>query len=728
MNKLLYIVTFFLITVSIAADTTTVHSNRAGILRKHKEESEIRGDSIMRLVIQSAQRYEKTLSSYEAEVYIKGRAQILKKNQLIRFAHHLFPVDRKKNDFVFELFSHSQFEAPNNYLHDFQAVNGSAIPNRRKQEEFLTFLNLNVYAPTAYNEDFLMPVAKGSFRFYKFDLIDIEEVDGLTIYRIRFLPKQLSQKLISGDLYIVDKTWAVDKIDLSGRYSFADFNLVMTFGRDFRRFILPETANVSVRYRILGNSVTSTYHANFKYSSVEWIEEDNENEKKSLDLSSYYRLSSDTVPIITDSTYWNKRRDIPLTETEENLYATSKFQEQIVEKDSLEDFTFLEVTQKLTNSLRFDNKSMRIRYSGILNPFQLGYSKRYGITYKQKIRFTKNFSDDRQLRITPEVGFVFKRKEVFFNVRTDWEYLPERMGRITLKAGNDYNSYSSEIMEEINQILKDSTFNFDDLNLKYFRHYFVDLRHHIEVINGLQVSAGVAYHRRLAIKEKNNIDDDVNEDINNIIGDKYNDFTPVIGVSYTPRQYYRMDGKMKEYVYSRYPTFSLEFARGIPKVMNSTGNYNRIEADIHQSVNVGMSRRFNYHLSAGMFTMQKSAYFADFEFFRRRYFPQTWSDQIGGVFNQLSSDWYNASDKYVQGHFMFQSPFMFSRIFNMRKAYKHILSERIYLSQLWTPVLPSYTEIGYGIGNHIFNIGVFAGFEKEEFQSIGVKFAFELFQ
>ena len=41
-------------------------------------------------------------------------------------------------------------------------------------------------------------------------------------------------------------------------------------------------------------------------------------------------------------------------------------------------------------------------------------------------------------------------------------------------------------------------------------------------------------------------------------------FTPVVGFSYTPRQYYWMDGYRKEYLYSYYPTISVEFARAIP--------------------------------------------------------------------------------------------------------------------------------------------------------------------
>ena len=113
----------------------------------------------MRKVIEQADKYKTVVSRYEAEIYIKGKTEILKQNILMRFAHHLFPVDRKNKDMIFEMVSHSKFNAPNNYLHSFEAINGNSIPNGAKQQEVLTFLNLNVYSPTIYNEGIIMPVA-----------------------------------------------------------------------------------------------------------------------------------------------------------------------------------------------------------------------------------------------------------------------------------------------------------------------------------------------------------------------------------------------------------------------------------------------------------------------------------------------------------------------------------------------------------------------------------------
>ena len=104
-------------------------------------------------------------------------------------------------------------------------------------------------------------------------------------------------------------------------FSFAEFNLVMTFGRDYRHFILPQKADLFLRYHVLGNAIASYYHTSFKYEAVEWVEEDNEDNKHhSLDLTGYYQLSSDTIPIISDSSYWKNKRDIPLTQEEEKKY------------------------------------------------------------------------------------------------------------------------------------------------------------------------------------------------------------------------------------------------------------------------------------------------------------------------------------------------------------------------------------------------------------------------
>ena len=93
----------------------------------------------------------------------------------------------------------------------------------------------------------------------------------------------------------------------------------------------------------------------------------------------------------------------------------------------------------------------------------------------------------------------------------------------------------------------------------------------------------------------------------------------------------------------------------------STGNYWRMEAGMNQTVRLGLSERLSYNLSGGLFFNQHNMYFADFSYFAKRYFPEPWGDRFGGIFHNLGGDWCNASDKYIQGHLMYESPFILLR-------------------------------------------------------------------
>lgn len=687
--------------------------NRAGIV----------ADSVMKKVIEKAVGYERLVYKYNAEVYVKGHSEVLKKNILFRFAPKIIPVDRKNRDNIFEMVSNMKFTAPNRFVHKIEAVNGTVFPNEKRQAEVLNFLNLNIYAPTAYNDEVILPLAKNAFKMYRFLLDTITEDSGFKIYKIRFEPRQWSQKLMYGYLYVLDGLWSVDKLDANGWIDFAEFNVVMQFGRGFNYFFLPKQMDLSLRYKVLGNVLVTDYTSTFEYKQVQW-REINQPVEKSLDLSQYYSIENDSVPVIKDSVYWDSKRKVPLTLEEQGLY--KKSEERHDDVGLLDTSRYVALTQKLINPMKFNYKSTQMKYSGLLNPFELGYSGSKGITYRQKLRLSKTLPNDQLIRFAPEIGFVFKRKELFFKVGGDWVFMPKRMGTLSLWVGNNNQGYSSEVTERINEILKDSTYKFDDLDVKYYKDYYVDLRSKIEVFNGFRVGVGLSYHYRKPVKMMNN--ENVDDEITDLINKDYGDFTPILNLEYTPRQYYRMDGKRKEYVRSDFPTISFEYARGIPNVWSSDSEYERLELDVQQNVKLGSLRFLSYHVGGGFFSNQKSVYFANFAFFARRNFPDSWADRMGGVFQLLEGYWYNASASYAQAHVMYESPFLLLPLLKKKIATKYVFSERFYFSQLYMPILPSYTEVGYGVGNHLFNIGVFASFNGCKYHRFGVKFAFELFQ
>lgn len=147
MKKLYSILTLILISISIFAKSTDTYSDKILSFGKGNRETRERADSIMHLVIEKATQYQNTVSKYEAEIYIKGRTEILKQNMLIRLAHHIFPIDRKNKDMLFEMVSQSKFNAPQNYLHDLKAVNGNSITQREKAAGGLGLLEFERILP-----------------------------------------------------------------------------------------------------------------------------------------------------------------------------------------------------------------------------------------------------------------------------------------------------------------------------------------------------------------------------------------------------------------------------------------------------------------------------------------------------------------------------------------------------------------------------------------------------
>ena len=115
----------------------------------------------------------------------------------------------------------------------------------------------------------------------------------------------------------------------------------------------------------------------------------------------------------------------------------------------------------------------------------------------------------------------------------------------------------------------------------------------------------------------------------------------------------------------------------------------------------------------------------DFANLARSNLPVGWNDEIGGVFQLLDGRWYNSSRKYIRGHFTYEAPFLLLR--HLKKYTQYVLNERLYLNALVVPHLNPYLELGYGIGTHIFDFGIFTSFANWKYQEVGVKFTFELF-
>jgi len=384
-----------------------------------------------------------------------------------------------------------------------------------------------------------------------------------------------------------------------------------------------------------------------------------------------------------------------------------------------------QVAQRVAMSSNYKYLSTKIGYSGLLNPLMLGYDSYDGLTYRQQLSFNVDLKHNRTLDVNGFVGYMFKRKEFFTDITTTWNYEPYHLGSATFSVGIGNPTYSSMFVEQIQDSLINKGLTFDDISVNYYKDYYFKLFNTYELINGLLLQTGIDYHIRnsknkpLLFRTMAHEEEPVEE----MFGTKKS-FAPYLRLSWTPMQYYRFEGLQKIYVRSEYPTFKIEFSRSFLDILGSTSEYNRIEFDVSQNIQFGLMNSLQYHIGAGKFANQETEYFADFVYFSKNNFHENCNDGLGGNFNLLNRDLYNASDSYVQAHIMFETPFLIFN--NIPFVSKFADKERIYLSQLYTPQIISYTELGYGIGNRFFNAGFFFSFHKTSFKQLGVRAAFEL--
>ena len=697
----------------------------------YSSESDLPKDTILLRVMSSAEKYNDLVEHYSAEVYTRSYIETVKKNILYKYTH-LIPQfvlhDPHSDVALIETISNFRFEHPNNYIHDIQHVTGTLT--RQKDIDMIPFklLNINIYGETTNDESLFMPIRFSTAKYYRYELYQTFTENNKTYYNIHYTPIYENPKLLKGSFIIERGTWRVIFFRGEGVDIFSDFSFEMTMGNEWITNYLPVNFTIYQTTSYLGNVLAGRHLAKIKYKDIQ-LRQTHEREK-SLNISDFYKVRLDSVPVQSDSAFWNYYRPIPLQAKEYDVIKDLVTKQQESQKklengDSINSSKIaMQMAQRVVLNSRYKYKSMKIGYSGLLNPLMLGYTSRDGVTYRQKLSFNIDLRRNRTVNINAFGGYMFRSKEIITDLTTTFNYEPMHLGSLSFSIGIGNPTYSSLFVDQIQDSLKNKGLSFEDISPDYYKDNYFKLLNTIEITNGLLLQTGIDYHIRKG--ESNSIElrstDETISPIEDMFGTRRS-FAPFVRFSWTPRLYYRYEGRQKIYVRSNFPTFKLELSRSFQDVLASTSEYNRVEFDISQNIPIGLMHTLHYHLGAGKFIDQKTEYFADFVYFSRNNFPENWNDKLGGGFNLLERDLYNATDSYIQGHLMFETPFLILK--NIPFISDFADKERIYLSQLYTPYINSYTEMGYGIGNRFFNAGIFSSFHNNNFRRLGVRVAFE---
>ena len=689
-------------------------------------------DSILQCIFQFSPFYSRIIDEYKADLYIKGKVKVHKRNHLIRYVPSMFRFEKHINDYLMESLSELHYTAPDIYDRKIKAVSTTFPRNRGQITDVMDYLNMNIYSSSLMSDKLLSPLDKKSSRYYHYLLDSIAGPPDCQRYKILIIPKFRGTQLVSGYMWVSDQIWTIRELYIEGVYDVIRFKVRVKMGEEGDVEFLPVQFDLNLVFKFIGNHLEMDMGAWLKYNEIKFYEgaaRRKSQKKHRHDLTESYKLTCDSEQLITDKEKFNELRPIPLSALEDSLYRSYALRQdtllRVPKKKKNEHLEFWgELGDMLISSYNVNLSSMgSVHCSPLINPVLLDYSHSRGFSYKQKFKYSRLFHDGRILRISPQIGYNFTHKELYVKADADWQYWPEKQASFEVSVGNGNRIYSSVVLDQLKQ-LPDSTFNFDQLELDYFKDVYLNLFH-----NGLFIKAGVSVHWRYLINNSKVILEKPLPDKDwaalRGIRSEYNSFAPRIRIEWTPGMYYYMNGRRKMNVGSSMPTFMLDYERGIKGVFKSTGAHERWEFDIQQNLKLSGIRSIGYRIGGGMFTKQEDMYFVDFANFARRNLPEGWNDDIGGTFQLLDGRWYNSSRQYWRGNFTYESPFIFLKPLNRWLGL--VQQERLYGGILFMPHLNPYIELGYGIGTHIFDVGAFVSTINGQFDTFGFKFTFELF-
>jgi len=198
-----------------------------------------------------------------------------------------------------------------------------------------------------------------------------------------------------------------------------------------------------------------------------------------------------------------------------------------------------------------------------------------------------------------------------------------------------------------------------------------------------------------------------------------------VRLEFTPRYFYRIRGGKKQYEHSAYPTLFIRHRMAIPGIVNSTADYSFLETGLRQQITWAMMHEFSWNIQGGFFLNRDRIYAMDDKYFNNQNLPVIFTE-ARGAFRLLPFYRYAITDKYGEVHLQYTTPYLLFK-------YLPFLSNKLWVENLHLSYLAGgsglhYWEAGYSMGQiyMIANIGVFAGFNKNNFRSWGIQASFDL--
>jgi hypothetical protein len=667
--------------------------------------------AVIRNAIKKRKFYKEQVEAFSCDVYIKGVQKLKKKpNRVMGLKVNMNASWDTATGIIYmsESVSKYNFKQPNKIkeemISSLVSGNNQAFSYNQASDMFFNFYENVMDVVSLGARGFISPIANNALLTYRYKLLGTFYDQGLLINKIQVIPKRKNDPAFAGIIYIMEDSWRIHSTNLylteDAQIDFVDtLRIDQVFLPVNAEVWMPFSNNYTFTFDILGFKGGGNYVSMNSNYLLNPIFPDKFFTNSLLEVKEGANKK--------DTAYWNAYRPMPLTDVEKRDYvwrdSITTIKESKPYKDSVDRVNNKFKLGNLITGYEYQN-SFKKRSIRINSPSStLLFNTVQGLTLGTKIIYTQGLQNRKRKTYTGAIGYGFANKTWYGLVGYEYQYNPKKFALISVKAGSIFEQYQPA---SISELLNTSYTLFDEINyLKIYKSDFINVKHYSELFNGvyLGINADYSYrsaainHSNFTLVNKNNrifiSNNPINTADNSPAFKAHHLFKIKPELTIKFKQQYLNRPNYKDILDSKYPELKLAYTLGYTNNSSRTSYFDRVTANVSQTVSLKLFGEINYEIAAGKTLLSKPLYFMDFIHFNGN--KTFFSNFETGNFMLLDYYAFSTADYFLQGHVIYNLEGFF---FNKIPALKLLrLQEIISFHYLKNDKISNYLELGFGV-------------------------------
>ena len=524
---------------------------------------------VMRHAIAMAPYYRNIVKEYTADVYLKTKIHV---DQIKGLMGMMVKKDDRKKlvgaVILQESVNEIKFTMPNHYEQRVKSVINASSVNLKDlagmefdEEDFKIGLTRFDF----YSANPSLPLAPVAFSNYRFSYEGSMEVGDRMVNKIKVTPRRKNQKLLSGYLYIVDKTWNIYSVDLLQSTTFGTVHIQQQYGEVENDIFLPVSYHAELNLSVMGLKGSGNMTGSVKYQRVatnerirrgtavtaradtlkpksnpkkeklqaevdellgkenlkmrdmrkaarlqqqvaaiaEEEERTEKGEKKSLEIRDNYVFTVDSNARRADSIFWNTVRPMPLVVDE---LVTYRKNDSIVAVATGKDTTKKKSRDLFSelvmgHTYRIDT-SLSLTFDGLAGMSAADYNTVDGYIYGLGGSLNKRFNNRQRLQAKVFGAWAFSREAFMWEASLRHLYAPKLRAYWEIEGGQRTKDFAGDAGAGMENAYAALLFRVN--YAVFYLDNFIRLNHRIDIANGLELYTGLQWSDRRAMHNNSN--------------------------------------------------------------------------------------------------------------------------------------------------------------------------------------------------------------------------------